>query len=102
MSPPYQATPTDQREWPEVRSHMVTAPSPESRKRRRSRKATTTATTRAASRTRRSVVTRGVLRHPARERRSGLVAGGPQSADGPAGGGQCLGVVAGLIGSPQG
>ena len=39
-SPPYQATPTDQRGEPTGRSHMVTAPRPESRKRRRSRKAT--------------------------------------------------------------
>ena len=39
MSPPYQATPTDQRGDPTGRSHMVTAPSPESRNRRRSRKA---------------------------------------------------------------
>src|SRR3712207_4019922 len=37
-SPPYQATPTDQRGEPVGRSHMVTAPSPVSRKRRRSRK----------------------------------------------------------------
>src|SRR6476661_5710882 len=57
MSPPYQATPTDQRGDRIGRSHMVTAPRPESRKRRRSRKATTTTSTPTPSRTSRTAGT---------------------------------------------
>src|SRR3954465_16080517 len=57
MSPPYQATPTAHRGDRTGRSHMVTAPRPESRNRRRSRNATAITTSATPGRTSRTVVT---------------------------------------------
>ena len=77
------------------RSHMVTAPSPESRNRRRSRKTTTTTTSADPSRTSRTVVT-GVRAAGGRSAvgESGVLAGRPQPGLRPAGGVERLGFVA--------
>src|SRR5688500_15128667 len=112
-SPLYQATPTDQRGDPTGRSHTVTAPSPDSRKRRRSRKATARPTTRTASRTKTSVVivpeeswrlaghdAGGELR-PGWIDASGVLAGGPEAGLGAPGGVQGLRLLTGLLGAAE-
>ena len=103
MSPPYQATPTDQRGEPTGRSHMVTAPRPESRNRRRSRKPP-----RRAPRGRdehdeqhRGHGRRGPAVGSAAVGASGALAGCTQPRLGATGGVECLGVVSVVLGAAQ-
>src|SRR4051794_19975219 len=98
VSPEYQATPTAHRGAPGARSHMVTAPRPESRNRRRIRKAATRPTSSSPSRTSRAVVTGNRLstRGPrgAQASGSGVLAGGAEPGLGAACGSERIRVVA--------